>query len=150
MITATLSFHVGEKFNIRHNSRDNITVHGVDKEYETLNNYYHPNNTTLEDAYQSFHRAVLQFYGCRCAEEGNSGILRQHPHHEPSKIQPSVSIPSCAVCLVCQTGLSALQCKQPSQTGGLRGLDFSSFLFLPQVCRGVNREGAVYQTGIHG
>lgn len=49
-IKSTLSFHMGTRFNEKHNNRT-IPVPNADAEYEKLHNWYHPRNMSLEQAY---------------------------------------------------------------------------------------------------
>ena len=49
-IESTLSFHMGTRFNEKHNNRT-IPVPNADAEYEKLHNWYHPRNMSLEQAY---------------------------------------------------------------------------------------------------
>lgn len=46
----TLSFHMGSRFNEKHNNRA-IPVPHADREYEEIHNWYHPNNMSLEQAF---------------------------------------------------------------------------------------------------
>ena len=46
----TLSFHMGSRFNEKHNNRT-IPVPHADCEYEKIHNWYHPNNMSLERAF---------------------------------------------------------------------------------------------------
>lgn len=50
-IKSTLSFHMGTRFNEKHNNRT-IPVPNADAEYEKLHNWYHPRNMSLEQAYE--------------------------------------------------------------------------------------------------
>ena len=47
----TLSFHMGSSFNEKHNNRA-IPVPNADTKYESEHNWYHPNNMSLEQAYE--------------------------------------------------------------------------------------------------
>lgn len=49
-IKSTLSFHMGTRFNEKHNNRT-IPVPNADAEYEKQHNWYHPRNMSLEQAY---------------------------------------------------------------------------------------------------
>ena len=51
MIKSTLSFHMGTRFNERHNNRT-IPCPMADSDYEKQHNWYHPNNMSLEQAYK--------------------------------------------------------------------------------------------------
>ncbi len=49
--STTLSFHMGSSFNEKHNNRT-IPVPNADTKYESEHNWYHPNNMSLEQAYE--------------------------------------------------------------------------------------------------
>ncbi len=49
--STTLSFHMGSSFNEKHNNRT-IPVPNADAKYESEYNWYHPNNMSLEQAYE--------------------------------------------------------------------------------------------------
>lgn len=68
----TLSFHMGSRFNEKHNNRT-IPVPHADREYEKIHNWYHPNNMTLEQAYD-----VLFF---KSFNEYNSSIRKDRQYH---------------------------------------------------------------------
>jgi hypothetical protein len=68
----TLSFHMGSRFNEKHNNRT-IPVPHADREYEKIHNWYHPNNMTLEQAYN-----VLFF---ESFNEYNSSIRKDRQYH---------------------------------------------------------------------
>lgn len=50
-IESTLSFHMGTRFNEKHNNRT-IPCPMADSDYEKQHNWYHPNNMSLEQAYE--------------------------------------------------------------------------------------------------
>ena len=50
-IESTLSFHMGTRFNEKHNNRT-IPCPMADSDYETQHNWYHPKNMSLEQAYE--------------------------------------------------------------------------------------------------
>ena len=60
-MTTTLSFHVGSRFNEKHNNRT-IPCPMADKEYEDQHNWYHPNNMTLEQAYDDLFKESFNEY----------------------------------------------------------------------------------------
>ena len=51
---------------------------------------------------------VLQFDECHGSQTGDSSIFCQHPHHKSGTVQPSISISPCLLCMVYQTGLTAV------------------------------------------
>ena len=51
MIKSTLSFHMGTRFNEKHNNRT-IPCPMADRKYEEQHNWYHPNNMSLAQAYK--------------------------------------------------------------------------------------------------
>ena len=51
--TCTLSFHMGSRFNEKHNNRT-IPVPHANAEYEKEHNWYSPDNMSLEQAYEFF------------------------------------------------------------------------------------------------
>lgn len=53
--TCTLSFHMGSRFNEKHNNRT-IPVPHANTEYEKEHNWYSPDNMSLEQAYEFFYR----------------------------------------------------------------------------------------------
>lgn len=57
---STLSFHMGTRFNEKHNNRT-IPVPHADIEYERVNNWYHPNNMSLEQAYEFFTESFNEY-----------------------------------------------------------------------------------------
>lgn len=70
-MTTTLSFHVGSRFNEKHNNRT-IPCPMADKEYEDQHNWYYPNNMSLERAYDFLYKS--------CFEEYNSSIRKDRRH----------------------------------------------------------------------
>ena len=50
-VKSTLSFHMGTRFNEKHNNRT-IPCPMADSDYERQHNWYHPNNMSLEQAYK--------------------------------------------------------------------------------------------------
>ena len=70
-MTTTLSFHVGSRFNEKHNNRT-IPCPMADKEYEDQHNWYHPNNMSLEQAYDFLYKS--------CFDEYNSSIRKDRQH----------------------------------------------------------------------
>ena len=50
-VKSTLSFHMGTRFNEKHNNRT-IPCPMADSDYEKQHNWYHPNNMSLEQAYK--------------------------------------------------------------------------------------------------
>ena len=56
----TLSFHMGSRFNEKHNNRT-IPVPHADCEYEEIHNWYHPNNMSLEQAYEFFSESFNEY-----------------------------------------------------------------------------------------
>ena len=52
-IKSTLSFHMGSRFNEKHNNRT-IPVPHADSKYEEEHNWYFPDNMSLEQAYEMF------------------------------------------------------------------------------------------------
>jgi hypothetical protein len=56
----TLSFHMGSRFNEKHNNRT-IPVPHADCEYEEIHNWYHPHNMCLEQAYEFFSESFNEY-----------------------------------------------------------------------------------------
>ena len=56
----TLSFHMGSRFNEKHNNRT-IPVPHADCEYEEIHNWYHPNNMSLEQAFDFFSESFNEY-----------------------------------------------------------------------------------------
>lgn len=72
MIKSTLSFHMGTRFNEKHNNRT-IPVPNADAEYEEQHNWYHPQNMSLEQAFGILFEESFNEY--------NSSIRQDRRYH---------------------------------------------------------------------
>ena len=72
MIKSTLSFHMGTRFNEKHNNRT-IPCPMADSDYEKQHNWYHPNNMSLEQAYQILFEESFNEY--------NSSVRKDRRYH---------------------------------------------------------------------
>ena len=71
-IESTLSFHMGTRFNEKHNNRT-IPCPMADSDYETQHNWYHPKNMSLEQAYEILFAESFNEY--------NSSIRKDRRHN---------------------------------------------------------------------